>query len=1139
LKEKNFVIVIMLVTLTLSVIVPQNIDVKASVDYGDPGINYGYVYNRTKDLSDIVFKLLSEDRGREFGEWGEQKAADYIEGWMENISRMDDVYRETIDAVYWENMYGVPSPYTLNKKKTFDKEGDDVKLEIKVMDGCHVIETRSIDCFPFFAWKTFDEESNVRVVEDLECCRIKQIVLVDADWRDPWKCLNGYWTKPFNPWRIRGWILVDGSNDSINTRFMGPSQLLDLYKPGYSINNSDGSWIRSYMEDGYEVFATIKSVFIRDYVESYNVIGEINGIDNDTYSIVCAHYDSWWNQGSIDEALETALVLGIAKFIDDRELNLTHNVKFIAFGGEEYKKRGSKDYVKDHNGENIKWVINPGNFGHGDKYYYDDEGNNVSLDFEIPSNNGIIENLTRKVTDHLQFTNRTGINVTINEAKLGAEDSKPFADNDACDGAVQFGRWPYRGYHRDGNSDGDNMETEHLEGDNMSRVDNETAKVECEVAASVALHLIVDTEHKFNSVNISSYSRDPDNESDSVKIDYNLTSDTNASIFGKVKGGLYNNSTGLCVTEKISDLFFLEKGEYVEGSMILSVNSTQPDGDYVVRMVVMNYWNEADDWYNETRSLNAYNLSSSSFSYLVQTIKTHNFIDNSLPAPGTTIIGWNWSFGDGNYSNSQNPNHTYYDNGTYSVSLNVTDSNNLTNITYVTIIVDNEPPSAVIDNIANVWCINDSLNFTSNCSDTDGSIVNWTWDFGDGNYSYTSNVTFNYSKSGFYPVTLTVTDDDNISNSTSMDLIVAGVIIDDSFQSDSPSTYRWKNIQSGVNNVSDGDIVYVKSGGYSEGVVVNRSIYLLSESKEDVTVNNTDGGIVFDLKDDSITLDNFTISQGVTCVLVNESDNCSIMNCQISEASYGIKITANAVNNTVKGCNLDSNSYGLFVSGSCNQIGSGEKDGLGNDTVFAKNTYGIYFDNSNDNVVLNCSINEDPKAGSFPSALYGICFDGSKNNTIIFCDIFNAKTIFSTGYGIYFDDSDNNHIYRCFIHENNCGVYLTSSSDNYLAVNNVSNNSVVGLSIYLPSSNNNTVNWNDFIGNGDGRGPQNSDNGVSSNWNSVNNETLYYVAGGEGNYWSDYSGSDGDGDGIGDTSYSMDKDSSDDYPVMDPYNFFN
>jgi nitrous oxidase accessory protein NosD len=37
-----------------------------------------------------------------------------------------------------------------------------------------------------------------------------------------------------------------------------------------------------------------------------------------------------------------------------------------------------------------------------------------------------------------------------------------------------------------------------------------------------------------------------------------------------------------------------------------------------------------------------------------------------------------------------------------------------------------------------------------------------------------------------------------------------------------------------------------------------------------------------------------------------------------------------------------------------------------------------------------------------------------------------------------------------------------------------------------------------------------------------------------GNYWADYEGTDAEGDGIGDTHYSIDS-VSDDYPLMKPF----
>ncbi|MEF8846815.1 MAG: PKD domain-containing protein [Candidatus Paceibacterota bacterium] len=93
-------------------------------------------------------------------------------------------------------------------------------------------------------------------------------------------------------------------------------------------------------------------------------------------------------------------------------------------------------------------------------------------------------------------------------------------------------------------------------------------------------------------------------------------------------------------------------------------------------------------------------------------------------------------------------------------------------------VTDNQAPNADFSYSPSNPNVNDTISFTDQSSDSDGWISSYSWRFGDGSNSSRENPNHSYNSSGNYTVRLTVTDNDNLTDSTTRNISVGSTCSD-------------------------------------------------------------------------------------------------------------------------------------------------------------------------------------------------------------------------------------------------------------------------------------------------------------------------------------------------------------------------
>lgn len=253
------------------------------------------------------------------------------------------------------------------------------------------------------------------------------------------------------------------------------------------------------------------------------------------------------------------------------------------------------------------------------------------------------------------------------------------------------------------------------------------------------------------------------------------------------------------------------------------------------------------------------------------------------------IVDYFWDFGNGDTSMEQNPTYTFAEGGSFEVLLTVTDGDGYTDQSDMITINVNGGPTAVAS--SNITGGNSPLevSFIGDQSFDDVTIISYDWNFGDSGNSTVENPVHTFNAPGTYNVTLTVTDDGGLQDTTTLEIVVneneapvavasANIMegnapLDVTFTGDQSTddiaiaTYSWNFGDGTTSNLPNPTHTFSEADVYNVTLTVTDDAGLEDTESITITVNDPNGG--------PIAVANSDISEGSAPLEVNFSGDQS------------------------------------------------------------------------------------------------------------------------------------------------------------------------------------------------------------------------------------------------------------------------
>ena len=325
------------------------------------------------------------------------------------------------------------------------------------------------------------------------------------------------------------------------------------------------------------------------------------------------------------------------------------------------------------------------------------------------------------------------------------------------------------------------------------------------------------------------------------------------------------------------------------------------------------------------------------------------------------------------------------------------------------------------------------------------------------------------------------------------------------------------SIQAAIDAAEPGKTITIGDGQTVENVVVNKALTITSaHGPAKSTIYASDPSYpVFTVTAPNVKINGFTIENGANRgsagVFLNNAINCEVSGNVFDHDWYGVHLASSHC--AVTGNYATKNGYAIYLSAAdSNTISSNSVSGNG---------YGVYVDTGNGNTIEHNVATNDIGSALYP--IYETKGDGiwmiNANSNIVQSNTLNSND--AIGMTLY--KSSNNVVYNNRMESNVWwGMRIRESSGNIVSRNTLASNGIFNLN--LIEAYNNQIYLNNFVN-------QNNNFGGTNSFST--HEKMTYVYNDKqfvnylGNYWSGYTGTDSNHNGVGTTPYLYDN-----YPLM-------